>query len=349
MSTTTSPTPTIRDFAAAVRAALSDLPADDVDDLTDGLEADLTEQAEDTDAPGFTPADAVGYADELRAAAGLPGRGKSRSYSMPAATRLRFWGIAQQSRFTKSARSTVFGSHTLDFFIALRPFWWILRGWAVYKVISALMGSNGIADALPSNGFEWMLLLALVGVSVQWGRGHWLAWSWLPPFKTVVSVCSIIALPFLLMLVTPVSASADPYLEDYSPQGLQLDGNEVSNVFAYDADGHLLTGVQLFDQEGRPLTTVSDPNVTPWTTSYDTNGAETILIPSPDVPGRNGWNVFPLKKVGSANFESQPDGEPDLSTATAVEPPFDQVQPLAGQKPNPPATQTRTASPTSTP
>jgi hypothetical protein len=40
-----------REFANAVRLALSDLPADEVDDLTDGLEADLAERAVDETAP----------------------------------------------------------------------------------------------------------------------------------------------------------------------------------------------------------------------------------------------------------------------------------------------------------
>jgi len=47
MTTMTATDPAIEEFATAVRAALGDLPADEVDDLTDGLEADLTERAAD--------------------------------------------------------------------------------------------------------------------------------------------------------------------------------------------------------------------------------------------------------------------------------------------------------------
>ena len=47
MSTSTV-TPEIRRFADGVRAALADLPADEVEDVTEGLEADLAESlAED--------------------------------------------------------------------------------------------------------------------------------------------------------------------------------------------------------------------------------------------------------------------------------------------------------------
>ena len=60
---------TIDTFASAVRAALSDLPADEVNDLTEGLEADLAEHFdEDPDEPMPDP---IAYADELREAAGL--------------------------------------------------------------------------------------------------------------------------------------------------------------------------------------------------------------------------------------------------------------------------------------
>src|ERR1700709_2176140 len=60
----------VDDFARAVRAALADLPADEVDDLTDGLEADLAERAADEESPDF--GDPTDYANELRSAAGLP-------------------------------------------------------------------------------------------------------------------------------------------------------------------------------------------------------------------------------------------------------------------------------------
>lgn len=352
MSTTSSPTPTIREFAAAVRVALSDLPTEDVEELTDGLEADLIEQAEDEDAQKFDSKDAVAYADELRAAAGLPVRGKTRPASAWSVGRLRARASALWAALARGARSTPFGSRTLDFFISLRPFWWVLRGWAVYKVAEILFIRPQNFNALPSGILEWLLLLLSIMVSVQWGRGHWLPWSWLRPFKTLVSICSIIAVPLLLMLATPWNAYAGQYAPEQNPipQGLLLGGNEVSNIFAYDADGHLLTNVQLFDQHGTPLSTVSDPNATQWSTTYDANGTENTLVPSSEVPGRTGWNVFPLKKVDSVDTNSQPNGKPDLSTATPAVPPFAQVQPLAHQESSTsPPTPTPSAAPTTVP
>ena len=70
MTTSTQTSPDIAAFAAAVRDALADLPRGEVDELTDGLEADLTDRSLEPDAPDL--GDALAYADELRLAAGLP-------------------------------------------------------------------------------------------------------------------------------------------------------------------------------------------------------------------------------------------------------------------------------------
>ena len=66
----------VHEYVERVRAALADLPPEDLDELTGGLEADLREQAGELP-PGTDLAAAFGaptaYAAELRAAAGLPG------------------------------------------------------------------------------------------------------------------------------------------------------------------------------------------------------------------------------------------------------------------------------------
>ncbi|GAA3618916.1 hypothetical protein GCM10022223_39650 [Kineosporia mesophila] len=66
----------IADYLAAVRTALADLPADEVDELTGGLEADLAESLAENGSPVevFGPPEA--YAAELRSA----GAGGPRSW-----------------------------------------------------------------------------------------------------------------------------------------------------------------------------------------------------------------------------------------------------------------------------
>jgi hypothetical protein len=63
-------TPQIASFAEAVRDALYDLPDEERDELTGGLEADLAEEYAEGHARDLP--DPVEYATELRDAAGLP-------------------------------------------------------------------------------------------------------------------------------------------------------------------------------------------------------------------------------------------------------------------------------------
>ena len=80
---TTTPTD---EFAAKVREALSDLPPDELDELTDGLEADLAERAEES---GLELGDPSAYAEELRAAAGYPPRSATSHLGRSLGTGLR--------------------------------------------------------------------------------------------------------------------------------------------------------------------------------------------------------------------------------------------------------------------
>ena len=65
----------VRAYVLAVRAWLGDLPADEVEDLTAGMEADLAERAAESGGPlGGLLGQPEAYAAELRAAAGLPPR-----------------------------------------------------------------------------------------------------------------------------------------------------------------------------------------------------------------------------------------------------------------------------------
>src|SRR6187431_418045 len=65
----------VRAYVRAVRAWLGDLPADEVEDLTAGMEADLAERAAESGGPlGGLLGQPEAYAAELRSAAGLPAR-----------------------------------------------------------------------------------------------------------------------------------------------------------------------------------------------------------------------------------------------------------------------------------
>lgn len=337
MSDTATTTLSIRDFALAVRTALSDLPTDDVDELTDGLEADLTEQAADVEAvdsaaPGFELGDPVAYAEELRSAAGLPVRETGATARVPWLRRLRTRVGAVRAGATRRIRSSAAGSQLLDFLLVLRPLWWVLRGWVVYAVAEILMG--GAISTVPTDPVRFLALTAFVILSVQWGRGRWLPWRWLPGFRTVVSVCAVLALPGVLTLTAhqAANAQASSYVEydPYSTTGLLQNGQEVTNVFAYDAEGQPLRDVQLFDQDGRALNVVNDPATTNNLPQFDATGEQDLVVPSLLVPGGSGWNVFPLRLVKSADIGYTYDyvGPADQTDAAPAPFPFAQVRPL---------------------
>ncbi|MDH6236488.1 hypothetical protein [Cryobacterium sp. CG_9.6] len=331
----TATTPSIHDFALAVRAALSDLPADDIDDLTDDLEADLTEQAAEVaaaDAPTFDLGDPVAYADELRSAAGLPLRGTRPTARVPRLRLLRAWIGDARADAAQRIRSTSTGTALLDFLLVLRPLWWVLRGWVVFVVAEIFLG--GAISTVPSDPVRWFVFAAFVVLSVQWGRGRWLPWRWLPGFRTLVSVCAVLVLPIVLLFTVQQAARSEngAYVE-YTPApnpGLIQSGEQVTNVFAYDADGQPISDVQLFDQDGRALNVVNDPVNTSYLPQLDKAGEKDMVVPSLLVPAGGGWNVFPLRLVTSDDIDYTYDvfGQAYQADATSSPFPYAQVQPL---------------------
>ena len=161
-------------YTAAVRCHLRDLSREQVEDLTDGLEADLVEALEDREGPVVTgeipigraasaagiPAPpgsapeasmidltrrfgpAAAYAAELRAAAGLePGSGPRPVGPRPfqrvtdrLAGRLLRWRDA-----VAPALTTPVGRAIASFMVSLRPLWWVVRGWVWFALIMGVL------------------------------------------------------------------------------------------------------------------------------------------------------------------------------------------------------------------
>ncbi len=305
-------------FAAAVRAHLDDLPPDDVEDLVDGLEADLMERAEDSGDPLGDPRE---YADELRSAAGLPPRD-----SRPASGEW-FGGYKRLARnvaaWWRKERQNPTVAAVFDFLLALRPVWWLLRGWAVFTLLVML---NSLTP-LPTDLVGWVFLLAAVVASVQWGRGRWLPRRWLRGVKVAVSVVAILALPWLIGAASSKAANTAAYVyetQEIAPQELSANGMPVTNVFPYDCTGQPISGVQLFDQNGDPLA-VGGAGGEGWITGADPEGVEFPIVPNPAANADSGWNVFPLFQ---GEF-SQDYSRVIPSTVEEPTPPFAAVQPLA--------------------
>ncbi len=163
--------PEVAAFAAAVRAELSDLPPSELDDLVDGLEADLAERADESpgDAlgdPSSTPPSFVrrpGISTGRVPAHGGQGRG-----AHPSRRTHILRGACEQLACVRRAAPGLAGRGS--FLVALRPLWWVFRGWVGYFIVSRLWTGRGVlGDYL----FEWIVLALAVVLSVQYGRGRW--------------------------------------------------------------------------------------------------------------------------------------------------------------------------------
>ena len=259
-------------FVAEVREHLGDLDPETREELTDGLAADLSEQVAEQ-GPAVLD-DPAAYAVELRAAAGLPPAPRRRTRGGGGPGRLAVSRQRWRSRLDALVRTPA-GAAVVSFLQSIRPAWWVLRAWIGLQLVDYWVGPYEYLSLLPSLGSPLVSLTAMVAaivVSVQIGRGRW--WPGLRSERRGVRTWSrrsiviantlgvVVALP--LVLSTALSAGALHNIANsgslYGPgafavnrDGLWLGDRQVRQVFAYDADGQPLVGVQLVDQTGRPL------------------------------------------------------------------------------------------------
>ena len=337
-------TPDVSDvagYAAAVRRALAGLGPEQVEDLTDGLEADLAEAMADesTAGRGADPVSRFGtpeeYAAELGAAAGL------EAVPVPVGRRRR--GLPGDVRHPVRALRR-FGTQLLErlrghawwppferFLVALRPVWWVARGWVVYQLGLQVTGAYP-HQLLPGSVMRFVWLLVLVVASVQWGRGQWqLPRRWRAAPMLVSTVAAVALLP-VLATVDEISMQyvyqEVPYPAAETPSnGVWVDGMQVSNLFVYDADGNPLRGVQIYDDRGRPVVATDDEGQDQWALPGVTVPWSFVGVPDSD--GRVHWNVYPRQGAPSDQFQrddqtglqSLPDGaapqDPPLPFAKA--------------------------------
>ncbi|MGY4643570.1 hypothetical protein [Cellulomonas sp. URHB0016] len=340
-------------YATAVRRSLVGLEQEQVDDLTDDLEADLADALADErrTAHGQGLVEQFGtpeaYAAELRAASGLA----------PADGRRSRWDqlfpdpVEQAQRLGRgmlvALRSQAWWPPAESFLVSLRPVWWVLRGWLVLQLCSAVVLGRHRMAWMPRELVEWLVLVGLVVLSVQWGRGAWFqsrGTRWLPVLANTVVV--VAALPVLVTMHAQydrveavysawasgaLNGDGQTVYQDRPVDGVVVDGIQVSNLFVYDAQGNPLQDVQVYDDRGRPVrTTFDDGRGQFWFPEADEPWS---FVPAADADGRSRWNVYPLRGAPSAQFVYNDDGAPVLRVGlTAGTPPwpFAKAPALAG-------------------
>src|SRR5690606_29393851 len=124
--TTTVDIEQVTEFARTVRGELADLGPDVIDELTDGLEADLADKLADGEPLG----DAAAYAAELRAAAGV-----APASRLTVVDNVRANLADLRSRLEGVAKHPMVAA-VIAFLVALRPLWWVLRGWALFYILA---------------------------------------------------------------------------------------------------------------------------------------------------------------------------------------------------------------------
>lgn len=329
----------VRGYAQAVRLHLADLGPEVADDLTDGLEADLTEAVLDEAA---TAADTVGtqafdlvarfgpadeYATELRTAAGLPPSGPAEQGARGPGRALREAWTAGSERWRAAwepLTSTPAWAAVAGFALSLAPAWWILRGWVGAQVV---MWPFGMSDVTlwPSSTAGQVLVIAAIVISVQWGRGRWVPrWTWFPRAVAVASVAAgLLAIP----MVADVAADSRPAVASYGTGydsgwnagfydaqitaaggGSSIDGNGTDGVWV---DGVRVSNLFAYDAAGDPIRDVQlfDDRGRPVRTigsdaTWDTWSVPDVagdwsFQPAIASDGRTRWNVYPLSAVSA--------------------------------------------------
>jgi hypothetical protein len=311
--------PEVEEFVAAVRRHLADLPAEERDDLTEGLAADLSDLVAEQgpDVLG----DPAAYAAELRAAAGLTPRGRLR----PRGSLTDLLDDARDRMLGVLHRPGLAGVG--GFLEAVRPVWWVARAWVAVQLLAMLNGGRPTpVPSVEGPAVGFLLLVVAAVLSVQLGRGR--LWPRRPAWLRL----TIVGLNAFAVLLTPVVLGQFPASGTYDVHdtsypyvpGLSLDGTPVRNVYAYDRDGKPLVGVQLFDQDGQPLEL--DAGYV-----YDATGADVMPFPWYAEGGRyrEAYNVFPLpERTQYDQFEALPGAWHSPRPPRLVPPPLVAVPPV---------------------
>ncbi len=276
--------PEIAAYAQDVRAALADVPPSRLAELLEDLEDHLAEVAAESDEPLLTrlgPSSV--YAAELRQAAGLP-------EGVPAAARAgsRRADLAARLEAARPVRATV------DFLPELRPAWWVARAWLGLLALDLVLFGQS-SSLLPTFGLGPVGGLLVTGAavvsSVRLGRR---TRAEADPARRPLALAlngalALLAVVAVVGLATGSAvAQSDPYpvYETGNSSLTHEDDAPITNIYPYSPTGEPLSGVLLYDQDGRALDDLSE-----WT--EDGEPVERVVTPgAPPQPA----NAYPQQQ-----------------------------------------------------
>ena len=329
-------------YAAAVRAALADLPAEQREELLEDLEGHLLEVVEDGDLrERLGPPEA--YAAELRSSAGLAGPIADQG-----------WGAVLRERASslrRRAERVPLAQEAIAFAPDLRPGWWVVRAWLAVVVLGGWTSDDGrygfgsfpVPEVYDSAVAGVVALLAALVVSVRFGRRTASLPRRRQQLVVVANAAVLVAAVALAGQVRGAVSTSAYYYPASSPYGDVLTGPDgpIGNIYPYDSQGRPLRDVQLFDQNGHPLSSLL---------RQDPEGRYAEPEPRFGVDGMPKPNVFPR----SYRVDDYDGVTP---TTRPVPPPSIEAQPLAprstptpsGATPSPSAAPAASATPSAAP
>ena len=324
-------------YAARVRAELAGVDPEVVEDLTDGLEADLTEALLDELPEGEEPAEFLtaleldtldarfgspdSYASELAQAAGVaiaPVTTTAKRRPLRTALTQAKAGVrADAAAFAARHR---WARELVATLRVLRPVWWLARGFGLALVVASIVGwSSG--DLMPRNVGAWVLALTFTFVSVQWGQKRFGQGRWTRRLGLLLGWVAAIAVLLGHTLAGQsrvdrawnegfqAAVSSQPNDFDPSPATSAFgDGRPISNLFVFGPDGLPIDGAQIVDQDGQPVVLTSPDGENSWAQWRDSGSPDLMGdVPAALLQGDGRLNVFPYSFVKAEDVAWSPE------------------------------------------
>jgi hypothetical protein len=332
----------IEDYYQRVRDCLGDLEVTVRDDLLEDLPDHLAEVAAEGTGSLIerlgTPED---YAAELRTAAGLAGPSEVRIGRSWAERGRRLAELLDRAD-VRLARPLGY-ARLSELLAALRPGWWVLRGWLAAQLLCGTHDGDSWHGFVPrlnnSPVLGFVMLIAVVAASIWLGRRSpdWTVWP-----RRLVAAAGVLLAGWGVLVLTNAVGGTTSYDYSYAPTGDSGNYsplNAVTDVYGYDSNGNPVPGLRLFDQAGNPIQLGSPacqdgsqaPGAAEQSWTYP-------LCPTDPGPFRAGPGALPAPSghtsgaVGSSD-SAQPSGAARSSGATRSSGSASPTQPASGSRP----------------